>query len=156
MIYVLDTNSFRVLGHYFPERFPSFWSQFDGLVGEGRIISTREVYNELEYQARREHLREWIAANKHIFLVPSPEETNFVGQIFGVRHFQQLLNQKRVLNGGAAADPFVVALAKAHGGCVVTEEAKKKNAAKIPNVCEHFRVTCMNLEQMMLQEGWEF
>jgi len=41
-------------------------------------------------------------------------------------------------------------------GCVVTQEAKRINAARIPNVCEHFNVNCMNLEEFMQQENWQF
>lgn len=80
MIYVFDTNSFRVLGNYYPDRFPSFWEMFDGLV----------------------------------------------------------------------------AAAGARGGCVVTEEANTQNAAKIPNVCEHFGVDCTNVEGFMERESWTF
>ena len=36
---------------------------------------------------------------------------------------------------------------------------KKKNtpnAAKIPNVCDHFGIPCVNLEGFMAKEKWEF
>ena len=32
----------------------------------------------------------------------------------------------------------------------------KKNAAKIPNVCEHFGVHCTNVEGFMERESWTF
>ena len=48
MIYVFDTSSFRVLGNYYPDRFPSFWEMFDELVAAGRIVSVREVHRELD------------------------------------------------------------------------------------------------------------
>ena len=34
---VFDTSSFRVLNHYFPEQFPSFWEKFDA-AGEARLL----------------------------------------------------------------------------------------------------------------------
>jgi hypothetical protein len=39
---------------------------------------------------------------------------------------------------------------------VVTEEEKKANAARIPNVCEYFGVNCVNLEGFMERKGWAF
>ena len=156
MTYVFDTNSFIVLGHYFPERFPSFWERFDELVCSGGVISVREVRRELDHRATRQHLVDWIAGNKRIFLLPSPEETEFVSDIFAVPHFQQLVRQEQRLKGTPVADPFVIAAAKLRGACVVTEESKKRNAARIPNVCEYFEIDCTNLQGMMEREGWRF
>ncbi len=156
MTYVFDTNSFIVLGHYFPERFPSFWERFDELVSNGDIASVREVRRELDHRAARQHLVDWIAGHKRIFVLPSPEETEFVRDIFAVAHFQQLVGRKQRLKGSPVADPFVIAAAKMRGACVVTEEVKKMNAARIPNVCEHFQIDCTNLEGMMEREGWMF
>ena len=156
MIYVFDTNSFIVLGHYFPERFPSFWKKLDDLVLEGRVISVREVLNELSGKGNKPHMIEWINAHKAIFLPPGEEESIFVGQIFSISHFQNLINEKQRLKGTPVADPFVIASAKVRQGCVVTEEDRKPNAAKIPNVCEHFGVDYTNLEGFMEREGWTF
>jgi len=38
----------------------------------------------------------------------------------------------------------------------VTMELLRPNAAKIPNICQHFGVACMTLEQFMEAEGWKF
>ncbi len=156
MTYVFDTSSFRVLGHYFPKQFPSFWALLDAAVSSGQVRSVREVRRELEVQATHEHLREWINTNKRIFLTPSPEEMAFVANIFSVPHFQQLVGEKQRLLGRPVADPFVIASAAVAGGCVVTEEVKKDNAAKIPNVCDHFGIRCTSLEGFMGRENWEF
>ena len=42
------------------------------------------------------------------------------------------------------------------GRTVVTMESLKPNAARIPNICEHFGVRCMDLEEFMEAEGWKF
>ena len=39
MVYVVDTSSFIVVSHYFPDRFPSFWVHFDALADSGRLLS---------------------------------------------------------------------------------------------------------------------
>ncbi len=42
------------------------------------------------------------------------------------------------------------------GGCVVTQEKMKDNAAKIPNVCEHFAIPYIDLESFMERENLIF
>ncbi|HEY44940.1 MAG TPA: DUF4411 family protein [Anaerolineae bacterium] len=156
MIYVLDASCFIVLGHYFPARFPSFWEKFNELVSTGSIISVREVHRELDRQAAKPHLRDWIGENKRIFLPPSPSETEFVREIFSNQHFQALLKNRQILTSTPVADPFVIASGYVRNACVVTEETKKPNAAKIPNVCEYYDVDCINLESLMEHECWTF
>ena len=79
-----------------------------------------------------------------------------MAQILAVRHFQSLINEKARMSGSPVADPFVVASAMTRRGVVVTEERKPENGARIPNVCEHFGVACVNLEGLMEREGWTF
>lgn len=155
MIYVFDTTSFRVLGNYFPENFPTFWENIEQLIHKEGLISVKEVYSELENQAKG-HLLKWVESNKKIFLAPHQEETKIVAEIFKVKHFLQLVNIKSISKGTAVADPFLIASAKIRNACVVTEEVFKNNGAKIPNVCNHFDVTCTNVAGFMANEGWKF
>lgn len=156
MTYVLDTNSFSVLGNYYPEQFPTFWGKFNQAVAVGKIISVREVYRELEFYIRHSHLSDWVEDHRDIFLPPSPAETQFVSEIFSVPHFLTLVNQKNLLEGRPCADPFVIAKAKVINGCIVAEEKLTLNAARIPNVCDHFGIDCTNLQGFMEREGWTF
>lgn len=156
MIYIFDTNSLRVLGNYYPDRFPTFWKQFQEMIELGSVASVREVYNELERQISDTWLWGWVKDHREFFLVPGPDETRFVGEIFRVPHFRAMVGEAQRLRGYPVADPFIVACAKARQGCVVTEEAKKPNSAKIPNVCEHFGVDCTNVEGFMARSNWQF
>jgi hypothetical protein len=156
VLYVFDSNSLRVLGNYYPDRFPTFWSRFREAVASGAVVSVREVHNELERQMADTWLWEWLREQRSMFLAPGPEETVFVGEVFRVPHFRALVGEQQKLRGYPVADPFVVACAKARSGCVVTEEAKRPNAAKIPNVCEHFGVACTNVEGFMAANDWQF
>lgn len=156
MIYVFDTSSFIVLGHYFPSQFPSFWRLFDQSVREGKIISVKEVLRELDHKNARDHVQEWIKENKKLFLAPSQEESAFLRKIFSVKHFQQMISEKNRLQGRAVADPFVISAAKARNGYVVSEESRKRNSARIPNVCDHFGVKCTNLEGFLRRKKWQF
>ena len=46
-VFVFDSNSFVVLGHYFPDRFPSFWNKFNTVAKSGEVVSVGEVFNEI-------------------------------------------------------------------------------------------------------------
>lgn len=157
MIYVFDSGPLIVMfRHYYRDSFPSLWGLFDDMIENGGIISVREVKGELE--DKEDALSDWVSNNSSIFSKATPNEALFVSQIFQIRHFQQMINKQAQLEGRPVADPFVIA--KAHSlkanGCVVTTEKWKKNAAKIPNVCDHFGVRWTNLEGFMEAEGWTF
>lgn len=156
MKYIFDSDSLiDLFKHYYPERFPTLWEKFDALVSEGKFISVKEVFNEIG--SREDSLAIWAKEQKNIlFLESTTEELKFVGKIFQVRHFQAMIRKKERLKGMPVADPFVIARAKISGACVVTQEKKTKNAAKIPNVCGRFGIPCINLEGFMEKENWTF
>jgi hypothetical protein len=156
MMYVFDTSPLSTLfRNYYRRRFPTLWDRFDGLVADGRIISTREVRREC-VDGPVESLRDWTGQHDEFFPVPGAAEGAFVTRIYGVVHFQQNIEQRKLLRGGHNADPFVIAKAAAEGRSVVTMEEFKPNGAKIPNICRRFDVECLSLEEFMEREGWEF
>jgi hypothetical protein len=154
--FLFDSSSIRVLSNYYAERFPSFWQRFDEAVADGRVLSVREVYNELGFQLSGKWIWAWIESHKQMFLQPTAAEAAFVAQIFAVPHFRSLVGEMQRLKGRPVADPFVIASARVRGGCVVTEEANRPNAARIPNVCEHFGVHWTNVEGFLNQNQWTF
>ncbi len=155
MIYIFDSGPLiDLFKHYYPDRFPSLWEKFKELVGSGRVISVDEVLSEI--QERGDRLSTWSKENKDIFHTPSTDELEFVTQIFNVLHFQTMIRTQERLKGKPVADPFVIAKAKCADGCVVTQEANKPNASRIPNVCDHFKIPWVNLEQFMASENWVF
>ena len=156
MKYVFDSDSLiDLFKHYYPERFPTLWEQFDALVSGGELISVREVFNEIG--SSEDSLGTWAKEQKNIlFLETTVEEFKFVAEIFQVRHFQAMIRKQERLKGKPVADTFVIAGAKILNAYVVTQEKKTDNAAKIPNVCDHFGIPCINLEGFMEKENWTF
>jgi len=145
-VYVFDTNSLSVLfDNFYLARFPSLWEKFDELLLTGRIISVREVYNEILCRHRDTRLVEWAKGQREFFVQPSVEEMQFVGRIFAVVHFRALIRKRETLEGTPVADPFLIAKAKVDKRVLVSQETLKPNAAKIPNVCEHFGVQYTNV-----------
>ena len=157
--YSLDSNTLsQIYRFYYQDRFPSFWSRFHALISAGRASSVSEVEAEL---TRRLGLiaavQELKRLNQNFFSLPSVREQGFITQIFSVPHFRNLLGAKAIAKGDPVADPFLIAKAGASMGvCVVTEETRRPNAVRIPNVCDYFGIECINLQQMMEREGWQF
>jgi hypothetical protein len=148
MVYIFDKSSFKVLGNYFPKSFPTVWQKIDLIVSEGKLQSVREVLKEVEYGNNKQFVLDWIDSNKQIFLPPTAQETLFIPEIFSIRNFNDLVSEKARLQGKPVADPFIIACAKIKDGCVITEEALKPNAAKIPTVCQHFSIDCTNVQEI--------
>lgn len=155
MVYILDT-SFIIQLHenYYRENFVTLWGLFDEMLAAGQFTSTREVRRELEEQS--DVATKWAEANIDLFTTPTAEEGRFVANIYAVKHFQQNIELKKILKGGKNADPFVIARAAVLNGTVLTMEQLKPNAAKIPNICDHFKLPCMDLRGFMTAEKWSF
>ena len=155
-MYVFDTG---VISHlhknYYRKRFVSLWNEFVQLVADCKITSTREVFHELGDGSPGADL-EWAKANHKLFVTPDAREGAFVAKIYAVAHFQSNIEKQKLYKGGRNADAFVVARAFAIGATVVTAEHFKPNAVKVPNICKHFGIACLDLEGFMESEGWEF
>lgn len=156
MNYVFDTGAFIVLKSYYPGTFTTLWGRIDKLAGNGTIVSVREVFNELHNYNDVDFIQDWANLHKSVFAKPSNEELLVVQQILANPHFQTLISAKAILKGSPVADPFVVAAGKIKNATVVTQESLKPNAAKVPNVCHSLKVSCINLETFMTQQGWKF
>lgn len=156
MSYVFDNGPFsNLFRNFYPTVFTTLWQSFDQLITADEIVSCREVSRELADFAH-EGLRTWVTANSRVFHVPTPEEAAFIGDIYRIAHFRQNIEQQKLLKGGKVADPFVIAKARIEGRTVVTREAFRPNAAKIPNICQHFGVRCVSLQEFMEEQGWRF
>ncbi len=156
-LYILDTNSLsQLFRFYYRDNFPSLWKRYNQLVLDGRILSTREVLRELGGGRKVELAYKWAKAHENLFPDPSTEEVRFVTRIYGNRHFQQNLQSRKGKPRVQVADPFIIARASILGATVVTEESKPPHGARIPNICEHFEISCTNLKGLMDRENWTF
>ena len=91
-IYVFDSgpliNLFR---HYYTTRFPTLWEQFDLMIANELISSTREVYNELADYG--DSVSDWCKNMRQVFAIPESAELDFVRKIFEVEHFQAMIRK---------------------------------------------------------------
>jgi len=154
--YIFDASPLiDLFKHYYPERFPSLWKDFNTMVKDGQLMSVREVSKELE--ARDDDLTKWTKQNPDLFTQSHVNELKIVANIFTNKHFQLIVRNKEILSGKPVADPFIVARAKYLDAYVVTNEKyTDDNAAKLPNLCNSLDVKYINLKQFMELENWIF
>jgi hypothetical protein len=112
------------------------------------------VRNELESGNASTYIAEWVNANRNIFRTPTEKELGIVKDILSDPRFSGLIRRENILKGLPVADPFIIAAAKVHDGIVLTQENYKPNAARIPTVCEVFKVRCINLEQFSNEKNF--
>jgi len=84
-----------------------------------------------------ENLLAWAKDHTELFATPTAAEAQFVARIYRVPHFQQNIEQQKLLKGGKNADPFVIAKAAVEGRAVVTMEQLRPNPTRIPSICQH-------------------
>ena|SRR6266478_1626551 len=153
MPYCVDTSGWLDgwQRHYPQDVFPTLWTRIDGLVATGEIISSEEVYVELERKS--DELHDWIKARKQM-LVPLDEAIQ-------VRAAKLLAEHPRLvdtLRGRSKADPFVIATAMERNAVVVTGEISTGNLDKprIPDVCQVKSIRCINFLQMIRELSLSF
>jgi Domain of unknown function (DUF4411) len=154
-LYSFDTSALiDGLERYYPiGSFPGLWQQIDALVGDGRLVLSEEVWEEV-------HKKDAVAADwcdghgKESLVIPTDAVI--------VQEVQSILqqNSRMVMNmkGRNRADPFVIAVARVRSATVVTGEANDgtANRPKIPYICQQYAIPCQRLLEVIQSEGWRF
>ncbi|MGA2222110.1 MAG: DUF4411 family protein [Verrucomicrobiia bacterium] len=160
IIYCVDTSSMIHIHRDYPEDvFAGLWQSIAKLVQTDRLIAPREVFKEIE--RGDDQLLKWAKKHKHIFRNLDPTQVQMVKQIEA--DFPALVDWLRET---PEADPFVIALAQvqaenrkgelfASKHIVVTQESPTK-ANRIPAVCRHYGIECINVLELFRREGWKF
>jgi len=150
--YVIDTGPIIDLKGYYSDIFVTLWDNIDKLIRQGEIISTSEVYREL--QKRDDEAKAIADKYKTIFRKPSLEEQKHVRDI--LRNHKELIRFKNITSGLPVADPFVIALAICNNSILITSELYKANSHNIPNICKEYGIECINLKEFFQKEDWRF
>ncbi|CAM3727834.1 MULTISPECIES: DUF4411 family protein [Isoptericola] len=134
-----------------PATFPSVWQRVEGMIADGAIRAVDEVEREL---AKREGdaVHSWAKDQADLFV--DLEEDIQTATSWVLTSHPKLLGNAKGRNG---ADPFVIGLAVARDGVVVTQETQGSLAKpKIPSVCEAMNVRCLTLVEFITEQGWSF
>ena len=153
----LDSNVF-IEGKKGPYGFdiaPRFWALLDELIEDGRISCPTMVYDEL--LDVQDDLAAWAQKRRTsgLFVQPPEQVQETYREVLGyvMQQYPENQAQRRFLN---RADPWVIAHAIVQGGTVVSLEGRDPSASqqvKVPNVCDHFEVLCVNTYQMLRDLG---
>lgn len=161
-IYVIDTSSLiRIKPEDYPhDIFVTLWSNMENLVKSRRLMSSKLVLEELK--KKNDDIYKWAKRNEEMFKeITTLEQTELVKQI--LKKFPSLIDP----DGQVEADPFVITLALQKESqqtldsfnkekIVVTEEILQGNKIKIPFVCQHFGIECINIFDLFRREGWQW
>ena len=152
-IYCIDTSSILewYIRSYPPEIFPSLPQRMEDLIADGRLRSPKIVMDEIK---PGDDCHKWAKAQTELFVEESGAVQRLVRKLMATHH-----NPAKPLKGINNADPFVIALAMDGGAdwVVVTDEHQgTSEARKIPFVCTHEKVRCINFQGLMKNEGWKF
>lgn len=160
-LFVLDTNIF-VEAHrryYAMDLCPGFWSCIRHFTESGHIASIDRVFAEIRRQS--DALTEWTkAAPDKLFRTTGIQEIADVYRelVDWVWQEQRFLTQAKT-DFAMAADGWVAAFAKVHGGVVVTHEQgnpQAKRRVPLPDLCTRFQIPCKDTFQMLRELGVVF
>lgn len=126
------------------------------LINDDNFRSVREVKREIQNNCPFEHIATWVKLNHRLFRVPNEAESKFIAEIFREEQYRGLVKRQNMLKGLPVADPFVIAAAKVHQGCVITDELLKKGGARIPTLCRDFGIECINVEEFLSRENLKY
>jgi hypothetical protein len=156
-VFVFDTSAY-INGwrdHYPPTTFPSVWALIEDAFGDERVLSPREVYNELT--RKDDDVAAWAKVRMAGFVEPTEEVMRAAGAIF-----EQELPDSGNRDG---ADPWVIAEARIRDLTVVTYEGRTFSgvptsearwASSMPGICRRLGVGCVTLPEALGELGGEF
>ncbi|PIV52736.1 MAG: hypothetical protein COS17_07640 [Elusimicrobia bacterium CG02_land_8_20_14_3_00_37_13] len=153
--YCIDTSALIDLKFlYSPNTFLSLWRDIEKLVENKQLISPQQVFEELnEYEDKEDILLNWVKKHKKMFMDLDEEQSNLVKDI--LRNFSGLIDTNK---STPDADPFVIALSATEGHTVITSEKMSlpNERPRIPNVCKHYNVKCISLQELFTEQGWKY
>jgi hypothetical protein len=155
VVYSIDTSA---LLHgwrraYPQKRFPALWAKIEGLIHEGRLVASIEVFHELE--KKDDELFEWAKAHKEALFRDIDDDVQ-AAVVHVMQTYPKLVDTGKGKSGG---DPFVIAQALVGNPplVVITQEAGgSQGKPKIPFVCQAEGLTCIDLLAMIEAEDWAF
>jgi len=152
--YSVDSSALIDAWHksYRPSVFRIIWnSWFASLVGSGKMLISRSVYEELRVGG--DDLFAWIKTQPKEFVVEDTEDVQRNVARIQADWPNKNTDFTRRLTG---ADLFVVARAIANGGAVVTHEGMAGNLLdpRIPDACGHLKLESISILDMLEREGF--
>jgi len=134
-----------------PETFRTVWMNIEQAIATGDVRAVEVVRDELG--RRDDEVSQWATRQHGLYVPLNPGVQRATREVLAAH--PRLMGKG---GGRNAADPFVIGLARAQGGVVVTEETMTGNLSKprIPDVCDALDVPCVNLVGFIQRQGWSY
>jgi hypothetical protein len=143
--FCVDTSGWLDGWHrYYPrDVFPSLWQNVEERIDGCDIISSEEVY--VEVQKKDDDLHEWMKQRKFMLIPANESIQRRVAEVLA--SYPRLVD---TLKGRSQADPFVIATSIETGSIVVTgESVGTATKPRIPFVCQQLGVRCITFLDMI-------
>ncbi len=149
----MDSNTYiQAKNLYYDMDFcPGYWEWLDKQYQAGNIFSIDNVY--IELVDSDDSLSDWAKAHKEHFSPVSDNETQT--KFADIANYVMALEHKTEVEKAhflSKADPWIIAKAVTTGACIVTHEVRvpdNSKKVKIPNIADHFEVTCVNTYDLL-------
>jgi predicted nucleic acid-binding protein len=153
-VYIIDTNIvIDIARRIHPPRIrDEARAIVERLVGEGTVISHREVFLELQDGAKPGDTPfNWARTNSAIFREVTEQQEAHVLAVLA--DHPGLADPKKT---GPDADPWLVALALETGGVVVTGDGStgRSGRTQVKDVCDALDIRCIDVDEFLSENGW--
>ena len=150
--FVVDTSSFIQMDIFNKKIFKSLWENVYEMCDNGTFFSVKEVYEELG--KGNDTIQEEWSEKDFIFLELGEKEQNAFEILEQFESFQRHGSNSPY---GLWADPHLIAYGITTNAIVITEESLNINPErKIPFVCNELGIECMNFNDFMEYQEWEW
>ena len=151
-IFCFDASAFiNPHRRYYPvDIFPSFWSELEARITSGQLVTSELVREEIDQ--KDDELRKWIRGQDQLIVPMDDAQQEQIATI--VPRFSKWFDPRSTKNN---ADAFVVALAKANGLTVVSDEKfGGPTNLRIPFVCAQLGVQRVSIYDYIRQTKLRF
>ena len=136
-IYIIDACSLIEASkryHLNKKTFKAIWDKFAEMLEEGKLISSIEIFDELQ----DEDLQEWIKPFKKAFKPLSQEVQANVTKI--LNEYPKIINVSKNKKSSSNGDPFLIATAMCEkGNIVIVTNEKNTKQFGIPKICSEYQ-----------------
>jgi hypothetical protein len=151
-VYSIDSSSLihgwrRV---YRPKNFGFVWAGLDGLIANGRLHASIEVYREIE--RKDDELFAWCKERRDDLFV----EIDDACQTHLARIMAAYPRLVDTVKGRSGGDPFVIALAATTRPPMVVVTEENPGRQRIPDVCLAEGIPYIGVADLIEQENWQF
>ena len=131
-----------------PKTFGAVWTAVEQMIASGQVRAVDEVRREV--LKKDDEAAQWTKAQNGLF-VPLTTDVQLATKQVLAEH-PRLLGEGGVRNG---ADAFVIGLALANNGTVVTQEQSRNiNKPRIPDVCDAMGIKWCTLPGFVDEQDW--